>query len=239
MKNLLTLSTLGLLTACGATIAHADTVVPSTSVIYAAGSQSSLAGSADGIVPVSVDVNGATSYTFATTGTISLNSGGNINDADGANSGQGSSSSTGSGSISGMVAPGAGYLVGVFIGAGGPSGSAPSSLDFTTGDGTAFTSLSPLLNQVFYIGDGLTGDGTGTTQQFIVPTGATELYLGISDACGYNGSPSCYGDNSGSFNVTVNPTGSVTPIPEPSSLILFGTGILGAAGAIRRRFQAA
>jgi len=238
MKDLLSFSALGLLTIFGATVAHADTVVPSTSVIYAAGTQSSLASGANGTAPVSVAVNGATSYTFSTTGTISLNSGGNSNDADGANSAVSSSSNSGSGSISGMTGPGAGYLVGVFLGAGGPSGSAPASLDFTTGAGIGFSSLSPLLNQVFFIGDGLTGDGTGTTQTFFVPVGATELYLGISDACGYNGGPSCYGDNSGQFNVAINPTGG-SVVPEPSSLMLFGTGILGVAGTIRRRLHTA
>jgi len=241
MKTLMNLSALGLLAIFGTTAALADTVVDSTDVIYAAGTQSSILSSIPGgTAPVAISVGGATSFTFSVTGTISLNSGGNTNDADGANSGQSSSSNTGAGSLSGIIAPGAGYLVGVFLGAGGPSGTAPASLDFTSGSGTAFTSLSPLIDQVFFIGDGLTGDGTGATQVFNVPTGATQLYFGISDACGYNGAPSCYSDNSGSFDVNFTPAGgSPSVIPEPSSLILFGTGTLSLASAIRRRLQAA
>jgi hypothetical protein len=65
--------------------------------------------------------------------------------------------------------------------------------------GTSFTTLSPKLNQLFFIGDGLTGDGAGATQKFKVPAGAKVLYLGIADANGYNGSPASYFNNAGDF----------------------------------------
>ncbi len=170
---------------------------------------------------------------FNTEGCVTMNSYGNLNDADGAGSAVGSSSESGYGSISGITAPGAGYLVGVFVD-GTPSGPAPSALDFS--GGTNFTSLSPALDQVFFIGDGLTGDGSGSTQTFYVPTGATELYLGISDACGYNGGPDCYGDNYGTFTVayTADATSS-TPEPGTSALLISGLGFAGLAGAFRKR----
>jgi len=126
------------------------------------------------------------------------------NDPDGVGAYPPTSSNTGRRSISGMTAPFAGYLVGVFTPPGGPSGPPPAALDFTQGEGTAFKHLAPLLDQTFFVGDGLTGDGTGTTQKFAVPATAATLYLGISDAGGYNGPPGAYVDNFGAFKVIVH-----------------------------------
>jgi PEP-CTERM motif len=239
-------------------LAFADTTTTGNSTvaanadIYASGSQSTLAtgdsSGQSGTVPGFITVTGSTYITFGVTGTITINGGGNTNNADGVGAAPGSSSETGYGSISGITAPDGGYLTGVFIGSGGPTGSAPTALDYTPVTGNASessTSYSPLLDQVFFIGDGLTGNGSGTQQTFYVPTGATELYLGISDACNYNGSPSCYGDNNnGSFDVSYTDTtvgnnngNGPSPTPEPSSLMLLGTGILGAAGTLRRRMR--
>jgi len=247
---------LGILALVAAPWAQADTVtVNAYDDIYAAGIQSGLApgpsSSANGIAPGNetgqpISASGVTLFTFSATGVITLNNGGGsgngYNDPDGITpSGDNpyliaNSSNTGYGSISGITAPGAGYLVGVFIGPGGPTGPEPTALDFVT---TSFTSLAPLLDQTFFIGDGLTGDGSGTVQTFAVPTGATELYLGISDACGYNGAPSCYGDNIGSFTVNATPQSGPDPsAPEPSSFLLFGTGVLGMAGLFRRKLLA-
>ena len=103
-------------------------------------------------------------------------------------------------------------LVGVFLSAAQPSlSAAPSGLDFPA-SGTSFTSLSPELQQPFFIGDGLTGKGTGAVQGFVVPTGATRLFLGTMDAYGWD-------NNSGSFDVAVSIGGGTptpTPIPTPT-----------------------
>jgi hypothetical protein len=69
--------------------------------------------------------------------------------------------------------------------------------------GTEFATLTPALGQVFFIGDGLTGTGSGSVQTFTVPRGATRLFLGIADASGFGGRPGCYGDNIGMFQVQI------------------------------------
>jgi hypothetical protein len=186
-----------------------------------------------GIVPVLNNLPASPSVLTisSVTGTVTLNNGGGRNDADGVvTTGSygltipGASLMTASGGLSGIKGPGAGYLVGVFETSAGPSGTVPASLDFVPSDpggiATTFTSLSPLLNQVFYIGDGRTGDGTGTTQQFLVPAGATRLFLGISDADNFSGGPSAYSDNADSFTASF----TVTTVPEPASAVLYGLG---------------
>ena len=97
--------------------------------------------------------------------------------------------------LSSLVVP-ANALVGVFVGAGVPSGTTPTGLVMLAPN--AFAILSPLMQQTFFIGDGLTGTGSGAVQQFVVPAGATQLFLGSSDAEAAN-----Y-DNFGEFMVTVS-----------------------------------
>ncbi len=131
-------------------------------------------------------------------------------------------------------------LIGVFVNAGaGPiaiNGSGVptgfvTGLDYQAG-GNANEGLgaySPALDQIFFIGDGLTGTGTGAVQQFTVPAGATGLFLGIGDSVGgsYN--------NEGSLSVDVSGANAVTP--EPGTLLLLGTGLMGLAGLARRKMR--
>ncbi|MGA7629557.1 MAG: hypothetical protein WCB11_02245 [Terriglobales bacterium] len=153
---------------------------------------------------------GSTSMTFAIDGgsitkgrctapCITIDGHNTYNDADGVGNGY-SANLLPDESISGIQSPTLGFVTGVFE-SGPPEGDARATLDFNS-IGTDFSSLSPILQQLFFIGDGLTGDGTGSVQVFYVPSGAKTLYLGITDACGGNGLPSCYGDNFGDFIVS-------------------------------------
>lgn len=119
-----------------------------------------------------------------------------------------------------------GAMVGMFLEDGLPAAS-PAALRFYVGDSaeggtqTDFATLSPKIGQVFFIGDGLTGTGTGSVQVFVVPATATHLYLGYVDACSGGPVPSCYSDNAGSLTATfqieqhelnwVSPSVSVSP----------------------------
>ncbi|MEO8726281.1 MAG: PEP-CTERM sorting domain-containing protein [Acidobacteriaceae bacterium] len=61
---------------------------------------------------------------------------------------------------------------------------------------------------------------------------------GPSVACqSGNSLPPCTSIPSESFSIAGTAGGGPPPIPEPSSILLFGTGLLGAAGALRRKFS--
>lgn len=206
--------------------------------------------------PASLSVAGDTSLTFSVSGgPITLNSGGNWNDADGVGS-AGTSYTDGINGLSSVGLPNAGALVAVFVDTNTYStgDTAPTALDYRSGGNASTTdsSYSPVLDQVFFLGDGLTGDGTGSTQTFYVPTGATSLYIGIADAGGYYGYPGSYGDNynAGGFSqqdsdgadpfvVSFVGAGQVNGVPDAgSAALLMALGAVALVVAARKRVTA-
>jgi Flp pilus assembly protein TadG len=95
-------------------------------------------------------------------------------------------------------------MVAVFLTDASPAGAtAPPPLDFSTDADRNFTSLAPQLNQVFFVGDGRCDDGE--VQQFVVPTGATRLFIANMDGWQYN-------NNVGGYNLSVHATQSVSTV---------------------------
>src|SRR5688572_21246497 len=197
--------------------------VPGSSNLYLAGmpNGSTCCGGDTAPAQSPVQVTGLTltagsTLTFTATGGVN-NSGGTPTTGPDGGSLQATPANNG---ISGATWP-INALVGVFLDASQPSlSAAPASLDFTT---TNFTTLSPQLKQAFFIGDGLTGTGTGTAQTFIVPAGATRLFLGTTDGFQWS-------NNSGSFAVVVTAgAAGVTPTPTVPAPTLTPTATAGPA----------
>ncbi|MFN8489074.1 MAG: cohesin domain-containing protein [Caldilineaceae bacterium] len=108
------------------------------------------------------------------------------------------------------------FLVGIFLTDATPIDPAPERLHFA--DTNDFTELHPALNQIFFIGDGRTANGT--LQAFYVPETATRLFLGFADAFDFHGDPCCYDDNQGELTVNfefITPVGTPTPTNTPTS----------------------
>ena len=129
-------------------------------------------------------------------------------------------------SISGLMHPRTLALLGVFLTDAEPEGPAPTRLDYYA-IGDAFPSFSPTLGQSFFIGDGW-ADGE-VMHEFMIPAGATRLFLGLADAGYFTGQPGAYADNDGGFSADVR----FNVVPAPGALALLGLG--GLVGARRRR----
>jgi Flp pilus assembly protein TadG len=86
-------------------------------------------------------------------------------------------------------------VTGFFVGDAAPTGQAPPALDFSTPQSREFTRLAPGLKQGFFVGDGLRSDGSAQT--FVVPEGATKLYLAMNDEW-------WWGDNSGNMRYDIH-----------------------------------
>ena len=94
------------------------------------------------------------------------------------------------------------FLTGVFLA--DKPGKPAKALDFSDDKvGTTFATLEPALGQAFFIGDGLTGTDSGDRQKFVIPKGATKLYLGYADGFSFQGAPRYYGDNKGGLSVAL------------------------------------
>jgi len=97
-----------------------------------------------------------------------------------------------------------GAVMAVFLNDDSPtSGSTPSCLDFASASQRNYSSISPQLKQVFFVGDGKKSDGT--VQKIIVPPGATRVCIGMMDAWQWN-------DNIGNFSFKVYGSPVVTTV---------------------------
>ena len=113
-------------------------------------------------------------------------------------------------------------LLGVFLGPGQPdSNPAPGALDFSSAASRDYVSLAPALQQVFFMGDGLTS--ALVAQSILAPPGATRLFLGTMDGFGW-------ANNAGAFDVTIS------AVPEPSTALLLAFGLIGVLG-LGRKFR--
>ena len=83
-------------------------------------------------------------------------------------------------------------LVAVFLDSSPPSAraQAPQSLDFSEAAAREFKYLTPKIGQIFFIGNGK--DSTGASQSFIVPKGASRLYLAALDEFDWNNNQGRY-----------------------------------------------
>lgn len=132
--------------------------------------------------------------------------------------------------VSRIVGP-SGALIGVFLGA-RADGPKPPNVDYTSSTAQDLPTVSPLLQQPFFIGTG--SRVSGELKNFVVPQGATRLFLGVLSLSTRR--------NTGSFIATVSPDDPSVPqftldgvrnaagfgsaVIAPNMIIsLFGTGL--------------
>lgn len=206
-------------------ITASSLVVPGTSDPYLAGMPDGSTASFGDVAPAQsppqvtgVAVAPGMAFTFSVAGSVSYYGATPTDPPDG-NSGYIETRGAENG-LSGYRMP-IDSLVGVFLGPDRPDlSSPPPDLDFSMPASREFLTLLPLLQQVFFIGDGLTGGGL--VQEIVAPAAATRLFLGTADGIQWF-------NNSGSFTV------SVTAVPEPSTACMALAGLAWAAALMRPR----
>jgi len=212
-------------------------VVPGTSDPWLAGMPAGSTASSGDVAPAQSPslVTGllfqaGDTFTFAATGSVSYNGGTPTDPPDGATNFNTAHSNGPENGISNVTMP-VDALLGVFLGPGQPDANpAPGALDFSTAASRDYLTLLPTVQQVFFIGDGLTS--TGATHKITAPAGATRLFLGGMDGLGWY-------NNTGAFSVVVTNRSSA-PVPEaPGTISLALLLTLGAGGlAVTRRRRA-
>ena len=163
---------------------------------------------------------------------------GQVSNGTGSNSADGGSGNTnvaGLVGLSGIRVDGRRmFLAGVFLSDAEPYDPPPPPVDL--GSNTSFAQFAPVMGQVFYIGDGLTGFGNGQPQLFVVPPGATRLFLGFVDTGSDGSTPGGYGDNIGVLSARASiEENAITDLTGPAlSAVSFAGAPLNAGQILAR-----